>query len=142
MTELAIADNAAFALDSTGFEQPAPAYTADTLARLREKFPDDAFYFIAGIDSLVRSRWRRLDEVARSLERFYVVPREGVRTEELDAVLADLPADLRARFSVIDVPLIDLSSTAIRELVKARQSIRYLAPDAIVEYIRKKGLYQ
>ncbi len=142
MTALAIAGNARFALDDTGLEQPAPAYTADTLALMRAKHPNDAFVFIAGIDSLARSRWRRLDEVAGMLERFLVAQRDGIDESELAPILAGLPAQLRARFVPIDVAMMDVSSTAIRALVAKRRSIRYLTPDAVVEYIESNGLYR
>ena len=142
MTELAIAGNSRFAFDSTGLEQQAPAYTADTLALLRKKHPEARFVFIAGIDSLVRSAWRRLDEVADQLERFVIVSREGTNRSDLDPTLRDLPAELRARFDVVDVPLIDVSSTTIRELVAAGRSIRYLVPDAVREYIAARALYK
>jgi nicotinate-nucleotide adenylyltransferase len=142
MTELGIAGNRKFAFERTGLEQPAPGYTADTLALLRAKFPDDDFSFIAGIDSLVRSRWRRLTEVASSLEKFYVASREGIGDGELEPALADLPAELRARFERVDVALVDVSSTSIRKLVAEGRSIRYLVPDAVREYIAKNGLYR
>jgi len=142
MTQLAIARNSRFEFDDTALEQPAPAYTADTLKLLREKRPDDTFCFIAGIDSLVRSRWRRLDEVARSLEKFYVARREGVDVAELVPMLSDLAPELRARFEVVDVSLMDLSSTEIRALVKAGRSIRYLVPDVVAGYIADHSLYR
>ena len=142
MTSLAIADNERFALDDTGLEQPGPAYTADTLALMRAKHPFDAFVFIAGIDSLARSRWRRLDEVAGALDRFLVAHRGGIDGSELEPVLAQLPAPLRRRFVPIDVSLMDVSSTTIRTLVAQRRSIRYLTPDAVVEYIETNGLYR
>jgi nicotinate-nucleotide adenylyltransferase len=142
MTALAIAGNERFALDDTGFEQAGPAYTADTLALMRAKHPDDALFFIAGIDSLTRSRWRRLDEVAGMLERFLVAHRGGVDESELAPILADLPQHLRARFVPIDVALMDVSSTAIRTLAAKRRSIRYLTPDAVVEHIESNGLYR
>ena len=142
MTSLAIAGNARFALDDTGLEQEGPAYTADTLALMRAKRPLDAFVFIAGIDSLARSRWRRLDEVAGMLDRFLVARRDGIDASELAAVLAELPARLRARFVPIDVALMDVSSTAIRALVAQRRSIRYLTSDAVAEYIETNGLYR
>lgn len=142
MTQLAIARNARFEFDDTALAQPAPAYTADTLALLREKRPDDRFCFIAGIDSLVRSRWRRLDEVAAALEKFYVARRDGVDVAELAPMLADLTPELRARFEVVEVSLMDVSSTEIRALVKAGRSIRYLVPDAVAGYIADHSLYR
>jgi nicotinate-nucleotide adenylyltransferase len=142
MTELAIAGNTRFALDTTGLEQSAPAYTADTLPVMREKYPSDAFFFIAGIDSLTRSRWRDLDRVARALEQFIVVGRERIHEQELDPILEGLPAELQARFRRLDLPLVDVSSTAIRQLVKDGRSIRYLVPDAVLDYIAKNGLYK
>lgn len=142
MVARAIDGNPMFALDDTGLEQPAPAYTADTLALLRKKYPGDALYFIAGIDSLTRSRWRRLDEVAAALERFLVAARDGVDEAELAPVLSDLAPDLRAKFERLDSALTDVSSTTIRELVRQNRSIRYLAPDAVVEYIKANGLYR
>jgi nicotinate-nucleotide adenylyltransferase len=142
MTELAIAGNERFALDTTGLEQDGPAYTADTLALLRAKRPDDAFVFIAGIDSLTRSRWRRLDEVAAQLDAFLVARRAGIGDSELEQVLAGLTPQARARFQPIEVALMDVSSTAIRALIEKRRSIRYLTPDAVVEYIETNGLYR
>ena len=142
MTQLAIARNTRFEFDGTALEQPAPAYTADTLALLRERRPHDRFCFIAGIDSLARSRWRRLDEVAAALEKFYVARREGVDVAELALTLADLAPELRARFEIVDVSLMDLSSTEIRALVKAGRSVRYLVPDVVAGYIADRSLYR
>ena len=142
MTELGIADNPRFALETTGLEQSAPAYTVDTLALLRTKRPEDDFFFIAGIDSLARSQWRRLDEVVSALTRFFVASRGGVGDGELEPVLAGLPDRLRARFERVDVDLIDVSSTAVRRLVREGRSIRYLVPDSVREHIEKNALYR
>jgi nicotinate-nucleotide adenylyltransferase len=142
MTELAIAGNPRFAFDAAGLEQPAPGYTADTLALLRSKRPHDSFYFIAGIDALTRSTWRRLDEVAGALDTFFVASRDGVSDDELDDVLRGLTEDLRRRFKRIAAPLVDLSSTTIRMLVEQGRSIRYLVPDAVRDYIEEHRLYR
>ena len=142
MTELAIAGNPRFQLDETGLHQPAPAYTADTLALMRKRYPDDRFFFIAGIDALTRSKWRRLDEVAAALERFYVGARSGVDASELAPVIGDVPPELRGRFEPFEVSLMDVSSTAIRALVAKRKSIRYLVPDAVMRYVEENGLYR
>jgi nicotinate-nucleotide adenylyltransferase len=142
MTALAIAANPRFALDDTGLEQPAPAYTADTLKLLRERLPHDDFFFIAGMDSLARSVWRRLDEVAEAVYRFVMVGRRGIKTREVNDVLATLPASLRSRFQILELPKFDVSSTDIRAAIKDERSIRYLVPDVVIEYIAAHNLYR
>lgn len=142
MVELAIGGNPRFALDRTGLDQPSPGYTIDTLALLRRQRPVDEFFFIAGIDALTRSRWRRLDEVADALAAFLIAARVGVADDELANLIADLSPELRARFVRVDVPLVDLSSTQIRELVAAHRSIRYLVPESVREYIESHALYR
>jgi nicotinate-nucleotide adenylyltransferase len=142
MVRLAIADNDAFDLDTTALEQTGPVYTADTLALLRRKLPGDELHFIAGVDSLTVSRWRRLDDVAAALARFYVVRREGARAEDIAGIIGDLPAQLRERFVVLDLPLVDVSASVIRERVGAGLPIRYLAPDSVVRLIEECGLYR
>jgi nicotinate-nucleotide adenylyltransferase len=142
MIEAAIKDNPTFAVDNTALEQPGPVYTADTLALLRDKYPGDELHFIAGVDSLTISRWRRLDEVAAALARFYVVRREGARTEDIAGIIGDLPADLQARFEVLDLPLVDVSASVIRDRVKLGQPIRYLTPDDVGRLIETRRLYR
>jgi nicotinate-nucleotide adenylyltransferase len=142
MVELAIAGNAGFALDRTALEQPGPVYTADTLALMRARYPHDELHFIAGVDSLTASRWRRLDEVADQLARFYVVRREGARTSDIAGVIGDLAPALQARFVVLDLPLFDISASVIRDRVKAGEPIRYLTPDDVGCHIEAKRLYR
>ncbi len=142
MVQLAIAGNEQFALDETALRQPGPVYTADTMPLLRAAFPDSEFCFIAGADSLVDTPWRRLNEVAAALRHFYVVAREGMPKERLAPTLASVPAELAERFVFLNLPLIDVSSTVIRERVAAKKTIRYLVPDAVERYIAVKSLYE
>lgn len=142
MVGLAIENNAGFALDDTALRQAGPVYTADTLPLLKERYPDAALSFIAGADSLVRSTWRRLHEVVAALERFYVVAREHTAGEELQAVLARLPSDLARRFVVLNLPLVDVSASAIRASISQGRTMRYLLPDSVVQYIEARGLYR
>jgi len=142
MVELAIFGNPFFALDRTALEQAGPVYTADSLAILHARCPDDELYFIAGVDSLTVSRWRRLDEVAGLLARFYVVRREGASTADIAGIVGDLGPSLQERFVVLDLPLVDISASVIRERVKSGRTIRYLLPDTVGQYIEEKRLYR
>src|SRR5665213_97475 len=80
MIRLAIAANVAFALDESDLGADATGYTADLLPRLQARYPGAALSFVVGGDSLVRSRWKRLEEVVDIVEALVVAPRGGVRS--------------------------------------------------------------
>jgi nicotinate-nucleotide adenylyltransferase len=128
--------------DATALDQPGPAYTADTLALARKAYPDDALFFIAGADSLGFSKWRRLDEVAAAVERFYVVPRRGSAWSDVEKVIGELAPALRARFEPLDIAVADISASEIRARVAAGESIAGLVPDEVARYIARAGLYK
>jgi nicotinate-nucleotide adenylyltransferase len=128
--------------DATALDQPGPAYTADTLALARKAYPDDALFFIAGADSLALSKWRRLEEVAAALERFYIVPRRGSTWSDVEKVIAGLDSGLRARFAPIDIAIADISASEIRTRVASGESIDGLVPNAVARYIERVGLYK
>jgi len=128
--------------DATALEQQGPVFTADTLALVHAANPADALNFIAGADSLARSVWRRLDEVARAVERFYVVPRRGSDWPDVLAVIAHLPPDLQTRFERLDVVVPDIEASEIRARVKAGESIADFVVEPVAQYISERGLYR
>src|SRR5947209_13548057 len=104
MIRLAIAANVAFALDESDLAPDASGYTADLLPRLRARYPGAQFTFVVGGDSLVRSQWRRLDEVLAGVDRFVIAPRGDVTPEEVDRAVAALPAAGRDKTALLDPP--------------------------------------
>ena len=142
MLRLAIASNPAFALDLTDTDEDATGYTADLLPRMRALYAGDELYFIAGSDSIVRGGWQRLDEIFAHLEGFLIVPRPEVDRGELDAALAAIPPQLRAKIHFIDLPLHMDSATTVRDRLEARETVRYLVPEAVWRYITERGLYK
>ena len=142
MVRLAIASNPAFALDLSDAGDEATGITADLLPRIRAKYPGDELFFIAGGDSLVRSRWQRFEEVLAPLAAFLVAPRGTVAATELDAALGDLPATLREKVRLIDLPQVGESATLVRERIEAGESVRYLVPEPVWRYIVEHRLYQ
>lgn len=142
MIRLAIAANAAFGLDESDLAEDATGYTADLLPRLQGRYPDAVLSFVVGADSLVRSRWRRLDDVLDQLDAFVVAPRIGVTQSDIDAALGELDDARRAKIHVLDdLPLVDESATTIRRRLHARASVRYLIPEPVFRYIAEQGLY-
>ncbi len=142
MIRLAIASNPAFALDETDLAPQATGYTADLLPRLHARYPGAAFTFIVGGDSLVRSRWQRLDEVIDALDALVVAPRGGVAHAEIDAALEAFDPARRAKTQQLDLPLVAESATLIREQLAAGKSVRYLIPEPVYRYIGERGLYR
>ncbi len=142
MIRLAIASNVAFALDETDLAPDASGYTADLLPRLHARYPDGVLTFVVGGDSLVRSRWQRLDEVIDAVEAMVVAPRGDVTEGDVDGALSGLSPDRRAKVRMLgDLPLVDESATSIRARLRAHKSVRYLVPEPVYRYIAERGLY-
>ncbi|BDE08215.1 putative nicotinate-nucleotide adenylyltransferase [Vulcanimicrobium alpinum] len=142
MIRLAIAANVAFALDESDLGPEATGYTADLLPRLQARYPDATLTFIVGADSLVRSRWQRLDEVLDLVDEFVVAPRGEVTHADIDASLDDVSASRRAKVRELDLPLVAESATLIRERLAGGRSVRYLIPESVYRYIEERGLYR
>lgn len=115
------------------FTMPKPSYTIDTLNALQVKFPDDEFYLVIGADNWeLFGKWRNSEEI---LEKYHVIiyPRLGYEVV--------IPDDLKDRVSLVDAPIIELSSTEIREQLADGQSVRYYVPDEVLGYIERHNLY-
>ncbi|MHB8141595.1 MAG: nicotinate-nucleotide adenylyltransferase [Vulcanimicrobiaceae bacterium] len=137
----AIASNPGFAIDESDLADTATGYTADLLPRLRAKYPDAAFTFVIGADSVVNATWVRFDEVLEALDRFVIAPRAGVQADALQRVLAVVPKPLRERIRTLQLPELPESGTLVRTLLAQGRSVRYLVPDTVWNYIVARGLY-
>ena len=142
MVKLAIAANIAFSFDESDLRADATGYTADLLPRLRERYPADELYLIVGGDSLVRSRWQRLEAILQDVASLVVAPRGDVTAAELDAALADLEPRLRDKVRLLDLPLVAESATLVRHRLSAGRSVRYLIPEPVFRYIEEWKLYR
>jgi nicotinate-nucleotide adenylyltransferase len=142
MIRLALASNVTFALDESDLAPDASGYTADLLPRLQARYAGAGLTFVVGGDSLVRSRWQRLDEVIDAVEALVVAPRGDVTQPDVDGALSALSAERRAKVLMLgDLPLVDESATSIRARLRAHKSVRYLVPEPVYRYIAEHGLY-
>ena len=116
------------------FTMPKPSYTIDTLNALQDKFPNDDFYLVIGADNWeVFGKWRNSEEILAKYH-LLIYPRLGYEV--------DIPDDLKGRVTLVDAPIIELSSTEIRERLVNGKSVRYYVPDDVLEYIERKQLYR
>ncbi len=144
MARLAIADNPLFCVDaieaeSTGYER---SYTVNTLTALKYQHPRAEFTFICGSDSLMHSKWYRLNDILDMLADFCVVFRPGCSREDFELNLRQKLHIDSPKISWLQTPGITISSTDIRGLIQRGLSVRYLVPPAVEEYIEQHRLYR
>ena len=123
LVQLAIGDETNLKASDIEFHLPRPSYTIDTLTYLEEKYPSHSFSIIMGSDGLQNlPKWKNAAALTRDYT-FYIYPRPG------HAVVNPL----QAKLAVVEAPLLDISSTHIRETIKKGKSIRFLVPDKVRE---------
>ena len=139
MVRLAIADNPHFRLCTLEVERPGPSYTVDTLTKLQEQLGSEAnLFFLLGRDTLAElPLWKEPKKVAQ-LCRLVVAPRLG--SKDLKRLQAEIPG-LLDKIIQLDMPIIGISSSDIRQRLARGLSIRYLVPVEVEEYIAKHGIY-
>lgn len=141
MIRLAIAPNAFFRASTVDLERPGPSYTVDTLADLKRELGQEGnLYFILGLDALAGlPTWK---EPQKIVELCYLVAakRAEAMDVDLDSLERSIPS-ISSRVIILDNPLIDISSSDIRQRVAEGKSIHAMVPDAVERYIREKRLY-
>jgi nicotinate-nucleotide adenylyltransferase len=139
MVELAVGDDARFATSRAELDRPGPSYTADTLRDLHSQSPDDEFFLILGGDQAAAlPRWHE-PETVLSLATVAVVERSNWSRNAIGITIGRLPGAERIRY--LDMPVMQVSSSAIRRRVASGLPIRYLVPDKVANHIGSKGLY-
>ena len=132
LVHLAIGDNPKLSVSDIEFSMPKPSYTIDTLTYLKEKYPNKIFYLIMGGDNVpTLPKWKNSELLIENY-KIYVYKRPGY----------DLgPLASHPNITSVEAPLLDISSTHIRQLIKERKSIQYLMPDAARLEIERSSIY-
>ena len=132
LVHLAIGDNPKLSVSDIEFSMPKPSYTIDTLTYLKEKYPNKIFYLIMGGDNVpTLPKWKNSELLIENY-KIYVYKRPGY----------DLgPLASHPNITSVEAPLLDISSTHIRQLIKERKSIQYLVPDAARMEIERSSIY-
>ena len=143
MLALAISGQPHFRVDDLEKNRPGPSFTVDTLATLHDRHPDAELLLIIGSDTLHDlPSWHKPRHILE-LAGLLIVVRPGwpvADVAELRKTLL-LTGDFPLRHQVCQVPLIDISSSDLRQRMSAGRSVRYLMPRAVEAYVREKNLY-
>ena len=154
MVELAVADEPRLTCDSRELARPGPSYTSDSLAELRAELgAERSLCMVLGCDAVLDidswHRWTELLDLAHIIvlaRPGWTLPVAGVVADWLHAhALPDgaaLVAQPRGGILVQELRPLDIASTEMRELLAAGNSIRYLTPQSVLEYIDARQLYR
>ena len=100
---------------------------------MQAKFPDDEFYLVTGGDNWqIFDKWRNSEEILAKYH-LLIYPRLGYEVV--------IPDELKDRVTLLDAPIIELSSTEIRERLAKGLSVRYSVPDEVLGFIERHNLY-
>ncbi len=135
------------------FKLPQPNYTVNTLAHLQEKFPQHEFSLIMGEDNLKSlHKWKNFEVILQN-HALYVYPRLESKTRTAETISKTLEnsssedlykkyIDKGARITIVTAPIVEISSTFIRENIKNRKNVQPLLPQKVWEYIDYGNLYK
>jgi nicotinate-nucleotide adenylyltransferase len=133
LLELAIDKDERFRLSDIEFRMPRPSYTIDTLTYLKEKNPKPEFVLILGTDNLKSfKKWKNHEEIVKHYKR-YVYPRN---TEK------DIDLSQHKNCILIHAPVIEVSSSFIRDAISKEINISRFLPPKVYEHIKKMGFYK
>jgi len=132
LVQTAVDDAPNLSASNIEFSLPRPSYTIHTLAYLKEKYPEHHFSIILGGDGLENlDKWKNAKEIIFNYP-LYVYPRPGFQMKSIPG----------ANITIINAPLLSISSTLIRQLISEGKSIRYFVPDRVFDEIEKGGYYK
>ena len=115
------------------FKLSQPSYTINTLAHLAEKFPQHEFCLIMGSDNLTGfHKWRNYEEILRRY-KIFVYPRRDKKETEFDK---------HPSISFVSAPLMEISSTFIRQSIKEKKDVRFYLHHKVWEYVDEMNFYK
>ncbi len=118
-----------FEIDGSG-----PSYAFQSIEYFNSQNPGDNLVWIIGSDAFAKiNEWKEIEQVAKSVE-FLVVNRPGQKLE-----IPKIPESIT--YSKIEIKALDLSSTKVRNLIKASEPFESLLPSGVVAYIKSHGIY-
>lgn len=133
MVKIAIDDNPNFKACDIEFSLPQPSYTAHTLVYLQEKYPEKFFSLIIGSDNLATlNKWFNYEYILENFE-IYVYPRP---------FSTEIPFDSHSSIIKIHAPLIEISSSYIRNALKNKISVNYMLHHRVMKYIDEMNFYR
>lgn len=136
MVQLAIKNYPKMKASNVEFSLPKPSYTIDTLTYLHEKYPDYSFALIMGEDNLEGlSKWKNSETLVKN-HQIIVYPR-SFEGEKKDHEYLQ-----HENISLIQAPIIEISATQIRKMIKDGKNVRPMLPPEVFDYLDGSAFYR
>ena len=140
MVQLAIKNYQKMRASNVEFSLPTPSYTIDTLTYLQEKHPDYSFSLIMGEDNLGSlHKWKNYELLLKN-HQIIVYPR--ILGEDISTPLNVTELKNHENIHQIDAPIIELSATEIRNMIKEGKNTRPMLPPEVFEYLDGSSFYK
>lgn len=137
MVERAIADDDRFRALDIELSRGGTSYSYDTIMALMKQYPDCRFSYIIGSDRIHDlPTWYKAEQL-KELIQFI-----GLNRPSEPLQLDSLSSDWRSKLTIVPMPLIDISSTLIRNRLRSGLSVRYYVPDEVEQYLRGEQIYE
>ena len=132
LMEIAVNNDPRYRVSDIEFSMPQPSYTIDTLAWLKEKYPGTAFVILMGSDGLPTfNKWKNYRLIEEEYQR-YIYPRPGFPVN----------ASEYKNSMQVNAPLMEISSSFIREAIANGKNIRNFLPPKVYDYIEEMHFYK
>ncbi len=139
MTRIATKTNSNFLCSSIETDRTEVSYTVDALKTIQEAYAGSELFYIAGVDAIAElMTWKEPEKVIE-LTRFLAVTRPGY---DLELLKKKLPETYLERIGILETDSPDISSSVIRARLNSGLTVRYLLPEAVLDYIEKHRLYR
>lgn len=140
MVQLAIKNYQKMRASNVEFYLPTPSYTIDTLTYLQEKNPDYSFSLIMGEDNLGSlHKWKNYDLL---LQNYQVIVYPRIFGEDISSSPNVTQLKNHHNIHKIDAPIIELSATEIRDMIKSGKNVRPMLPPEVFEYLDGSSFYK
>lgn len=142
MVELAIAENPVFKMDNVELKKGGVSYSIDTISYFKNSFPDSDLFLLIGTDQAIDfKKWKAWEEILKTVQ-LCIVHRPEILKDRTDTeITEELTVDFKKPVW-IQAPLLEISATEIRAKIFKNESIRYIVPREVAEYIFKNNLYK
>jgi nicotinate-nucleotide adenylyltransferase len=138
MVKLAVSENPSIFASDIEFNLERPSYTVDTLRFLKEEFPQIEFSVILGEDNYANlDKWKNHREIMDNY-RLLIYPRR--KSNSTNMINQNTNNDQTVMCT--EAPMIEISSTYIRESILNKQDVQYLLTDPVISYIGNNHLYE